>query len=90
MEHDMLTVRGEAAPFCDGIPRRMFLQTGVLSVASLSLADVLRQRAAAVEAGGSSRSTAVIFLELAGGPTQLETYDPKGCDPAGAQISGFF
>ena len=65
---------------CDGIARRGFLQAGALTLGGLTLADVLRARSAlqASSTAGTIRSTtSVIFVELAGGPTQFETYDPK-------------
>jgi len=73
----MLTLFGEKSPYCDGVPRRSFLKAGFLGAAGLSLADVLRMRAYANETGRSASRTSVIFVELAGGPTQFETYDPK-------------
>jgi hypothetical protein len=72
----MLTFTGLQSTFCDGVARRSFLKSGFLGLVGLSLADVLRLKAAGVEASrGDSKS--VIFVELAGGPTQFETYDPK-------------
>jgi hypothetical protein len=49
---------------------------GVLGLSGLSLADVMRLRAAA---GATSRvpDTSVIFVWLAGGPPHMETYDMK-------------
>ena len=78
----MLTVLGDRqAPFCDGISRRSFLRAGFLGLAGLSLADVLRLRAQATGAGSAHGKTSVIFIELAGGPSQFETYDPKPSAP---------
>lgn len=71
----MLTLHGGKAQFCDGVSRRSFLKAGALGVGGLTLADVMRLRAG--ESRAASRATAVIFVELAGGPTQFETYDPK-------------
>lgn len=74
----MLTVYGDRqARFCDGRSRRNFLKAGCLGLGGLSLAEVLRLRSDARDAGGAARKTSVIFIELAGGPTQFETYDPK-------------
>lgn len=64
-----------SADFCDGISRRGLIQAGLGGVIGLSLPDLLRMRVRAAE--GRSLDTAVIYLELAGGPTQHETYDPK-------------
>jgi len=71
---------GTSASFCDGIDRRGFLKAGVLGLGGLSLGDLFRLRPRAAGAAASSlggHGKAVIFLELAGGPTQFETYDPK-------------
>lgn len=61
--------------FCDGISRRGLIQAGLGGVIGLSMPELLRMRAESAE--GSGQDTAVIYLELAGGPTQHETYDPK-------------
>lgn len=66
--------------FCDGINRRAVIQAGLAGTIGLSMADLLRLRATASES--SKKDTAVIYLELAGGPTQHETYDPKPQAPA--------
>ena len=73
----MLTLYGGPAKFCDGVSRRSFIKAGFLGAGGLSLADVLRLQTRARAAGQTVRKTSVIFVELAGGPTQFETYDPK-------------
>jgi hypothetical protein len=79
----MLTFCGEEeGKFCDGVRRRGFLKAGFLGAAGLSLADVLQLQSRASEAGRAVRKTSVIFVELAGGPTQFETYDPKPKAPS--------
>jgi hypothetical protein len=67
--------------YCDGLTRRSFLQAGFLGLGGLSLADAMRQKAAA-EPEKSGRDTAVILVWLDGGPTQLDTYDLKPAAPA--------
>ena len=74
----MLNLYGEKSTFCDGISRRNMLQVGFLAMSGLSLADVLKLRA---DAATPTRKTSVIFIELAGGPSQFETYDPKPLAP---------
>ena len=61
---------------CQGLTRRAVLQIGASSVLGLSLADLLRCRA---EAAGCRRGTAksVLLFWLWGGPSQLDTWDPK-------------
>jgi uncharacterized protein (DUF1501 family) len=56
--------------------RRWFLQTGLAGLASLSLPGLLRYRAQGAAAGGAGRK-AVILIWLSGGPSQLDTWDPK-------------
>lgn len=60
---------------CQGMTRREFVQIGASSLLGLSLADLLRLRSTAGYQTGTARS--VIFLWLWGGPSQLDTWDPK-------------
>lgn len=57
-----------------GISRRSALKAGFLGIGGLGLADLLKLRA---EGAAARKDTAVILLWLDGGPSQLETYDPK-------------
>lgn len=60
--------------------RRWFLQTGLAGMAGLTLPDLLRIRAEASPTGASKRSAAdksVILFWLSGGPSHLDTWDPK-------------
>jgi uncharacterized protein (DUF1501 family) len=61
------------------VSRRTFLHAGLAALGGLTLPNVLRLRAAA---GAESDDTAVIFVQLGGGPSQFETYDPKPEAPA--------
>lgn len=61
------------------IGRREFLRLGSLAVGGVTLADLLRQRASAKEAGNN---TAVIQVFMCGGPSQHDTFDPKPMAPA--------
>lgn len=67
---------------CEGAKRRDFLKIGALGLTGLGLPGLLRQRAAAAAAGNATRDTSVIWLWLAGGATQVETFDPKMSAPA--------
>jgi len=67
---------------CDGSTRRDFLKVGALGMGGLLLPDLLRARATAKAAGTSSKNTSVIWLWLGGGPTHVETFDPKMTAPA--------
>ena len=64
---------------CQGVSRRAVLQIGASSVLGLSLADLLRLRAADSSGSGSARP--VLFLWLWGGPAHLDTWDPKPAAP---------
>ena len=58
--------------------RRAFLEIGGLALGGLSLADVLRLKAAAADSRRPiATGKSVIFLFLHGGPSQIETFDPK-------------
>ena len=67
---------------CEGTSRRDFLQVGALGLGGLTLSDVLRTKAQAESAGTSSNSKSVIWLWLGGGPTHVETFDPKMTAPS--------
>jgi uncharacterized protein (DUF1501 family) len=64
--------------------RRWFLQTGLAGVAGLSLPELLRVRAqgaADTRTRGKDRK-AVILIWLSGGPSHLDTWDPKPDAPS--------
>ncbi|MBI3468767.1 MAG: DUF1501 domain-containing protein [Planctomycetes bacterium] len=56
--------------------RRDFLRVGGLTFGGLSLSGLLRARAAAAPAQ-VVRDKAVVFVFMHGGPSQVETFDPK-------------
>ncbi|MBC7817036.1 MAG: DUF1501 domain-containing protein, partial [Planctomycetaceae bacterium] len=60
--------------------RREIFRAGLAGFASLSLPELLRQRAAA-ESNGAKR-TALILVWLPGGHSHIETYDPKPKAPS--------
>src|SRR5262249_54553439 len=67
---------------CEGtLPRRAFLRTGLTGLTSLGLADLLRLQA---RSGGTSpvNGQSMIVVWLWGGPSHLETFDPKPEAPA--------
>ena len=66
---------------CDGTTRRDFLKVGALGLGGLALPDLMRARAAAAQAGQTTRNTSVVWLWLSGGPTHVETFDPKMTAP---------
>jgi hypothetical protein len=67
--------------------RRWFLQTGLTGLAGLSLPGLLHSRDAGASPGGADRK-AVILIWLSGGPSHIDTWDPKPDAPA--EIRGPF
>ncbi|WP_169979535.1 DUF1501 domain-containing protein [Tautonia rosea] len=66
---------------CDGVRRRDFLKIGVLGGTGLTLSTFLRlAEAGEVRAG---RATSAIHINLGGGPSHLDTFDPKPEAPDG-------
>lgn len=64
------------------LSRRDFLQIGSLGATGLALPMLFRSRAAEAGTGGFVKDKSVIFLFLAGGPSQYETFDPKQSAPS--------
>jgi hypothetical protein len=62
--------------------RRNFLKAGLAGMAGLSLPALLRQRDAAAAGARAARGKAVILLWMAGGPSHIDTWDPKPTRPA--------
>lgn len=62
-------------PTCGGMPRRDFLRLGVCGLTGLTTAGLWESRAKA--AASLRKDTSVIWLWLGGGPSQIETFDPK-------------
>lgn len=85
-----------SGPRCPGPNRREFLRVGVLSAWGLGLADWLRLRAVGNDldvqgvkpTSAAARSTSCILVWLAGGPSHIDTFDPK--PEASADIRGEF
>ena len=66
--------------YCDRISRRDALRAGVLGAAGLSLADFFRL-AEAGEVKSDAKATSAIFINLAGGPSHIDSFDPKPESP---------
>ena len=75
----MLDILGDRYGSCDGLGRRSFLRIGALGLGGLTLPGLLRARAE----GQSPSSKAVIQVILSGGPSPMETFDPKPDAPSG-------
>ncbi len=66
---------------CEGTTRRDFLRVGSLAATGLTLPALLRARAMASESGVEIKNKSVIWVWLSGGPTHVETFDPKMTAP---------
>ena len=67
------------ATFCDGLTRRDFLHAGSIVPLGLTLPGLMQARAAA---DGRDSDVNCIMLFLVGGPSQIDTFDPKPKAPA--------
>jgi uncharacterized protein (DUF1501 family) len=72
---------------CTGLSRRQFLQIGGLSALGLTLPGFLRLRQAAAAAPGR-RPANCILLWMQGGPSHVDTFDPKPDAPV--EVRGDF
>src|SRR5262245_54658600 len=61
--------------YCDGIRRRDFVRVGLLGAAGLGLGNYLRLAAAGEVK--DAKATAAIFINLSGGPSHIDSFDPK-------------
>lgn len=59
------------------VSRRNLLKAGLAGIAGLSVPQLLRARAEAARAGRPSRGKSVILLWMTGGPSHIDTWDPK-------------
>src|SRR5271165_5959407 len=73
-----------------GPSRRALLRAGLLGAGGLGLDDLFRLRAWTAEAGAEhpARARSCILIWLAGGPSHLDTFDPK--PGAAADVRGEF
>ena len=81
----MLTIPGPGSRYCDGMSRRTWLRIGGLALGGLALPDILRAQA---QSGTSNPAKGIIMVLLPGGPTHLDSFDPKPDAPA--EIRGEF
>ena len=83
----MLSILNKGTRLCDGISRRELMRVGSLTLGGLSLPQLLAaneiSQPAPVSDKAFGRAKNVIFLYLAGGPPQHETFDPKPNAPDG-------
>lgn len=72
----MIDILGEGAQTCAGVRRRDFLKIGTLGAFGLTLPHLLRAEAAAAIAPRAPAKACILFW-LQGGPSQIDTFDPK-------------
>jgi uncharacterized protein (DUF1501 family) len=70
---------GRSVSLCDGVNRRDFLHAGALAALGLTLPDLLARRAAGA---GPDHDVNCIMIMLVGGPSHIDTWDPKPNAPA--------
>jgi hypothetical protein len=77
----MLRLLGTPSRCCDGVTRRELLRAGALSL----FGGLFPPRPARAAAGGAppapGKARSVILLDLYGGPSHLDTFDPKPSAP---------
>lgn len=66
---------------CDGVGRRDFLKAGVVGGTGLTLASYA-QLAAASNLDAAAKGKSAIFVNLNGGPSHMDTFDPKPDAPS--------
>ncbi|HQX53949.1 MAG TPA: DUF1501 domain-containing protein [Planctomycetaceae bacterium] len=66
---------------CDGVGRRDFLKAGAVGGTGLTLASYA-QLAAASNLDAAARGKSAIFVNLNGGPSHMDTFDPKPDAPS--------
>ncbi len=81
-------VTGRKSADCTGTTRREFLRIGGLSALGLSLPTFLRLQHLAAATGAPRKTVRCILLWMQGGPSHIDTLDPKPDAPA--EIRGEF
>ena len=79
----MLTIADtRSAHTCEGYTRREFLRIGSLGFGGFTLASLLRSQAEASQLSSAVTGKSVVFLFLNGGPSHIESFDPKMSAPS--------
>lgn len=79
----MHSIFSSASVRCDGLTRRDFLHLGVLTSLGLSLPGLLRLQASAPPSSSvRAKANSCILIWLDGGPSHLDTFDPKPDAPS--------
>jgi len=72
---------GQTYRDCEGATRRDFLRVGTLGAGAMALPQLLQAKSEAKAGGRAIKDKSVIWVWLAGGPTHVETFDPKMTAP---------
>lgn len=67
---------------CEGCTRRELLKVGTLGIGGLTLSGVLAAGARAADGGPLIKDKAVVLINLQGGASHIETFDPKMSAPS--------
>lgn len=67
---------------CEGYTRRELLQVGTLGIGGLALSGLLSAKSQAATGGPLVKDKSVVLLNLQGGASHIETFDPKMNAPA--------
>ena len=76
-QHAFLGFHGRTREGVALVDRRGMLKASVAGMAGLSLPALLQHRAAAAKSGRPTSHRSVILLWMAGGPSHIDTWDPK-------------
>jgi hypothetical protein len=72
-----MSTKANQGQTCRGPSRRALLRAGVIGAFGLGLDDLFRLRALAAARASDSRVKNCILIWLAGGPSHIDTFDPK-------------
>lgn len=79
----MFTIYGDGRQTtCEGYSRRELLQVGTLGLGGLTLSSLLSASAGAASGKSLVKDKAVILINLQGGASHIETFDPKMTAPS--------
>jgi len=67
---------------CEGTNRREFIRIGSLGLAGLTLPTLLQANAASAKKKEPVDNLSVIFMWMQGGPSHIDTFDPKPNAPS--------
>jgi hypothetical protein len=87
-ESAMFSITGTPLRLCDGLSRRELLRVGGLTLAGLSLPQLLAREAAARPAAVKARAKSCLVFFLEGGPSHIDLWDLKPDAPA--EVRGEF